>query len=101
MATDAAALGLALFAIWLARRPATLKRSFGYYRAEILAALLNTATLVALSVYIFWEAFQRIGQPPEIDNVPMLIVAVAGLLANAAPTRVVATAGGAHHGHSH
>ena len=94
MATDAAALGLALFAIWLARRPATLRRSFGYYRAEILAALLNAATLVALSVYIFWEAFQRIGKPPEIDSGPMLLVAIAGLLANAASAWVLMRGGG-------
>ncbi len=84
MATDAAALGLALFAVWLARRPTTPERSFGFYRVEILAALVNAATLVAISFYIFWEAYQRIGEPPEVDSGPMLFVAIAGPLANMA-----------------
>jgi cobalt-zinc-cadmium efflux system protein len=73
MATDVAALALALFAGWLARRPTTPERSFGFRRAEVLAALVNGATLVAISIYIFWEAYQRIGQPPEVDSGPMLL----------------------------
>lgn len=95
MATDAAALALSLFAIWLARRPATPQRSYGFYRAEVLAALINSASLVAISFYIFWEAFNRIGEPPEIDSGPMLMVAVAGLLANIASAWVL-TRGGGH-----
>jgi len=95
MATDAAALGLSLFAIWLAGKPATPKRSFGFYRAEILAALINAAALVAISIYIFWEAFQRLGSPPDVDSGPMLVVAVAGLAANAASAWVL-TRGGGH-----
>lgn len=94
MATDAAALAVSLFAVWLARRPATPERSFGFYRAEILAALVNAATLVAISIFIFWEAFQRIGAPPEVDSGPMLAVAVAGLLANAAAAWVLSRGGG-------
>lgn len=94
MATDVAALALALFAIWLAKRPPTAARSFGFYRAEVLAALINAATLVAVSLYIFWEAFNRIGDPPEIDSGPMLIVAVAGLLANAASAWILMRGGG-------
>ena len=94
MATDVAALALALFAVWLARRPATLKRSFGLYRVEILAALVNAATLVLISFYIFWEAWQRLGEPPEVDSGPMLIVAIAGLLANAASAWVLMRGGG-------
>ena len=97
MATDVAALILALFAMWLARRPATPERSFGYYRAEILAALVNAGALVAISIYIFWEAFQRIGDPPEIDSGPMLVVAVAGLLANAVSAWVLSRGGGHKH----
>jgi len=97
MATDVAALALALFAIWLAKRPATAARSFGYLRAEILAALVNGASLVAISIYIFWEAFQRIGEPPEVDSGPMLVVAIAGLGANAASAWVLSRGGG----HSH
>ncbi len=97
MATDVAALALALFAGWLARRPATPERSFGYRRAEVLAALVNGATLVAISLYIFWEAFRRIGEPPEVDSGPMLAIAVAGLAANAASAWVLARGGGHQH----
>lgn len=97
MATDAAALALSLFAVWLAARPATPERSFGYYRAEVLAALANAATLVAISFYIFWEAFRRVGSPPEIDGLPMLLVAVAGLAANGAAAWALSRGGG----HSH
>ena len=97
MATDAAALALSLFAVWLARRPATPARSFGFYRAEVLAAVFNAATLVAVSIFIFWEAFQRIGDPPEVESGPMLVVAVLGLLANAAAAWVLSRGGGHAH----
>ena len=53
MLSDAVSLGVALFAVWLAARPATPQRSFGYKRAEILAALFNGVALVAISVWIF------------------------------------------------
>ena len=92
-----AALALALFATWLARRPATPARSFGYLRAEVLAALVNAAALIAISLYIFWEAYRRIGDPPHVDSGPMLAVAVAGLAANAASTWVLARGGGHRH----
>ncbi len=94
MATDVAALALALFAIWLARRPATPERSFGFARAEILAALVNAGSLIAISIYIFWEAFRRIGEPPEVDSGPMLAVAIAGLAANVASAWVLMRGGG-------
>ncbi len=97
MATDVAALALTLFAIWLARRPATQERSFGYYRAEVLAALVNAATLVAISIYIFWEAFERLGESPEVDSGPMLAVAVVGLAASAASAWVLIRGGGHEH----
>lgn len=97
MLTDVAALALALFAIWLANRPATPVRSFGFYRAEILAALINAATLVAVSIYIFWEAFHRLGAPPEVESGPMLAVAVAGLAANAASAWFLMRGGGHQH----
>lgn len=82
MLSDASALGLSLFAIWLATRPHTPGRTFGYHRAEILAALTNGVTLAAISVYIFWEAAQRFSEPPEVQSAPMLAVAVVGLAAN-------------------
>jgi len=94
MATDAAALALALFAVWLARRPATPKRSFGYYRAEVLAALLNAGALVAISLLILWAAARRLGDPPAVESGPMLAVAVAGLAANAAAAWVLMRGGG-------
>lgn len=97
MLTDVAALALSLFAIWLAKRPATPARSYGFLRAEVLAALVNAATLVVMSIFIFIEAFERVGEPPEVDSVPMLAVAVAGLGANAASAWVLSRGGGHEH----
>ena len=94
MATDVAALALSLFAVWLARRPATPARSFGFLRAEVLAALLNASSLLVISVFIFWEAYRRFGDPPEVQSGPMLLVAVGGLAANAASAWVLMRGGG-------
>lgn len=82
MLSDAASLALALFAMWIAQRPPTSERTYGYYRAEILAALFNGATLVAISVYIFYEAYQRFTEPPEVLGPLMMAVAGGGLLIN-------------------
>lgn len=82
MLTDVAGIGLALGAIWLAQRPANERKTFGYYRAEILAALLNALLLIAVSGYIFYEAFQRFTHPPEVPSVPLLVVASLGLAVN-------------------
>lgn len=84
MLSDAAALGLALFAIWFARRPATASHTFGYYRTEILAALVNGATLVAISIYIFAEAYQRFREPPDVEGGLMMAIAAGGLVINLA-----------------
>jgi len=84
MLSDVAALGLGIFAIWMAMRPATATRTYGFHRVEILAALANGAMLVAIAIYIFWQAGQRLQEPPEVRSLPMLLVAVAGLGANAA-----------------
>jgi cobalt-zinc-cadmium efflux system protein len=97
MATDAAALLLALFASWLAGRPATPRRSFGYMRAEILAAALNAAVLLLLSLYIFYEAWNRFSEPPEIRSGLMLGVAVAGLGANLVAAWILSRGGGHRH----
>jgi cobalt-zinc-cadmium efflux system protein len=94
MLSDAVSLGVALFAVWLAARPATPQRSFGYKRAEILAALFNGVTLVAISVWIFYEAYRRLSEPPEILGGPMLAVAVVGLLVNFAGAAILARSGG-------
>lgn len=82
MATDVAALALAVFAMWLARRPQTVTQSFGFYRAEVLAALINAAVLMIISLGIFIEAFKRLNEPPHIDSTIMLTVAIGGLAIN-------------------
>ena len=60
MLSDAGALALSLFAVWIAQRPATPQRTYGYHRTEILAALANGATLIAISLVVFVEAWQRL-----------------------------------------
>lgn len=82
MLSDAAALALSLFAIWIAQRPATPRHSYGFYRAEILAALANGVTLVVISLVIFKEAYQRLGQPHEVQGPLMMGIAVGGLVVN-------------------
>ncbi len=82
MVTDAGALGLSLFALWIARRPPTAEKSFGYYRLEILAALFNGALLIGVTVWIVVAALGRLHQPLEIRSGLMLAVAVLGLAAN-------------------
>lgn len=82
MLSDTFAIGLALVALTLARRPSTPRRSFGFQRAEILAAFVNGLTLVIVSGWIVWEAVQRFRDPPEILGGWMLLVALAGLAVN-------------------
>jgi len=82
MLSDVAALALSLFAIWVAQRPPTAQRTYGYYRAEILAALANGAALVAISLYVFGEAVQRFGAPPEVRAPLMMGIAAGGLVVN-------------------
>jgi cobalt-zinc-cadmium efflux system protein len=84
MLSDAGALALTLFAMKVARRRPTTDRTYGYYRAEILAALANGATLVAIALYIFVEAYERFRDPPEVQGRLMLAVACGGLLVNGA-----------------
>jgi cobalt-zinc-cadmium efflux system protein len=82
MLSDNLALGLALFAVWLAGRPSTPERSFGYQRAEILAALANGVVLVALAIWIFIEAWQRFSSPPNVLAGWVAVVAALGLAVN-------------------
>ncbi len=84
MLIDALALALSLFAMSVARRPSTRTRTFGYHRVEILAALANGLTIVLISAYIFYEAYRRFSQPPEVKVPIMLVVAIIGLAANLA-----------------
>lgn len=82
MLTDVAGLGLALFAIKMAERVATPEKTYGYYRAEILAALTNAVVLVGISVYILYEAYLRFLNPPKVATVAMSGVAAVGLVIN-------------------
>lgn len=82
MLTDALALVLSLFAMNLARRPATPTKTFGYHRAEIMAALANGMVLVAVAAIIFFEASKRFTALPAVKSPLMLIIAVIGLIAN-------------------
>ncbi len=82
MLADVAALALALIAVWFGARPATSSKTFGYYRLEILAALINGVALVLISLFIFYEAYHRWDAPPEVRSTPMIFVASGGLLVN-------------------
>ena len=84
MLVDALALGLALFAITIARRPATPSKTYGYHRVEIMVALANGVTLALVAAYIFYEAYQRFLAPPIVQTPLMLLVATFGLVANLA-----------------
>jgi cobalt-zinc-cadmium efflux system protein len=82
MLSDVAALVLALAALWFAARPITTKKTYGYYRMEILAALANGVALVVISLMIFYEAVQRIQSPEEVDFRGLMLIASGGLAVN-------------------
>ncbi len=82
MLSDAAGVFIALLAAWIAARPASDLRTYGYQRAEVLAALANALVLVVISVVIFTEAIRRIGAAPEVQTDIMLYAAVLGAAAN-------------------
>ncbi|WP_409304476.1 cation diffusion facilitator family transporter [Peribacillus sp. SCS-155] len=82
MLSDAAALGLSYVAILLGERKATKSKSYGYRRFEIIAASINGLTLIAISIYIFYEAFHRMIQPPEVQSLGMLSISILGLVVN-------------------
>ena len=82
MLTDVAAMSLTLFAIWFAARPATSKKTYGYYRLEILAAFVNGIALVLLSIWIIYEAFDRWNAPEPIAGTQMTLIAAGGLIVN-------------------
>jgi cobalt-zinc-cadmium efflux system protein len=89
MLTDVAALALSLFAISMAARPATHARTYGYKRVEVLAAAANGVGLVVIALYIAWEAVGRLRAPGTVASVPMLAIAVAGLLCNLVAIRLL------------
>jgi cobalt-zinc-cadmium efflux system protein len=82
--TDAAALIIALVAVRLQRRPPTSGKSFGYQRAGILAAFINAGMLVAFTIFVFREAYERLQHPHPVQTTPMLIAAAVALFVNSA-----------------
>ncbi|HSN35241.1 MAG TPA: cation diffusion facilitator family transporter [Arthrobacter sp.] len=82
MLSDAAGVFIALLAAWIASRPASDQRTYGYQRAEVLAALANALVLIVISVVIFTEAVRRLGSAPEVQTDVMLYAAVLGAVAN-------------------
>ena len=89
MLTDVAALGLSLFAMWAAQRPVTRERTCGYHRIEILAALSNGATLIAIAILILVEAVRRWRNPPAVAGGLMLLIACGGLVVNLVALRLL------------
>jgi cobalt-zinc-cadmium efflux system protein len=94
MVSDVLAIALALVALTLARRPTTARRSFGFQRAEILAAFVNGLALVGVGVWIVWEAIERLDDPPEILGGWMLAVGLCGLAVNAGSAAILLRSGG-------
>jgi cobalt-zinc-cadmium efflux system protein len=92
MLSDNVALALALFAVWLADRPSTPARTYGFKRAEVLAALANGVALVALSIWIFYEAFRRFRDPPDVLGGWMLFLGGAGIAVNLAAGAILSRA---------
>jgi len=93
MLTDVAALGLALFAGWMAARPARGRRTFGWQRAEILAALANGVVLVLIAAATMFEAISRLSDPPAVSGGITLVVAAVGLTFNLLSGAVLMRAG--------
>ncbi len=94
MAIDTAGIGLGLFASWIATKPPTDKKTFGYYRVEILAALINGALLISASIWIIYEAWTRFSHPHEVKGALLSWVAGGGLLVNLIGAKLL-------HSHSH
>ncbi|GIG36879.1 cation diffusion facilitator family transporter [Cellulomonas pakistanensis] len=88
--TDAAGLGMALVAAHLSRRAATSRRTWGYRRAEVLAALAQSAVLLAVGVYVLVEGVRRLAEPPEVPSTELLVFGAVGLVANVAAIAVLA-----------
>jgi cobalt-zinc-cadmium efflux system protein len=100
MFADVGGLALILFAVNYSRKPATLRHTYGFYRIEILAALLNSLILILISVYVLYEASIRIFQPPQIHGLPVIVVAAVGLAVNFVGMRLLGSSGHAHVTHT-
>ena len=94
MFTDTAALGLALFAQWIARRPPSARATYGYARAEVLAAFVNALALLALVVFIVVEAVRRLLVPQPVAGGMVLVIALIGMLVNVVSAWILSRAGG-------
>jgi cobalt-zinc-cadmium efflux system protein len=79
---DALALILSWYGLWIAQRPSSAKRTFGYHRVGILTALVNAVALVVIALLIFWEAISRLRQPEPVHSTPMIVVALIAILMN-------------------
>ena len=90
MLTDMAAIGLSAFAMWMAARPSTPEKSYGYHRAEILAAVTNAVVLLLLAIWILYEAYRRVSEPPRVLGVPMMLIGLAGLAVNVGSMKLLA-----------
>jgi len=95
MLSDVAALGISLAALQAAALPPTSSRTYGYHRAEALAALVNAVTLCVVAIGISWEAVQRLGHPPDVLGPVAFLIATGGLLVNVAGLAVLRD----HHHH--
>ncbi|MCY4651089.1 MAG: cation diffusion facilitator family transporter [bacterium] len=89
MVTDAMSIALALFAMKVADRPPSAERTFGYRRAEVLAAMLNALSLWLIAAWVLFEAYHRIQDVPEIEGGLMLVVGILGLFVNIAAAWVL------------
>src|SRR2546430_6765255 len=79
---DALALIISWYGIWIARKPSTQKRTFGYHRVGILAALVNAVSLVVIALLIFWEAIARLRNPETVHSTPMIVMALVAIAMN-------------------
>ena len=89
MLTDVAALSLSAFAMWMAGKPSTPENTYGYHRAEILAAVVNAVVLLLLATWILYEAYDRFGAPIQVLGIPMLLVGLIGLVVNLASLKLL------------
>jgi cobalt-zinc-cadmium efflux system protein len=100
MVADVGGVALALFAVNYTRKLPTPERTYGFYRVEILASLVNSVILILLSIYILYEGIRRLFEPPVIPGFPLIIVASVGLMVNFICMRLLSSDGN-HHVHSH
>lgn len=94
MLTDVGGLALALFAIWFGQKKADATHTYGFYRTEILASIVNCLVLFGISFYVLFEAYQRFKNPPEVQSGPMMVVAIIGLAVNIAGMLVLRKSSG-------